>query len=167
MLEKEVENYFNVKVREHGGIPYKFTSPGRSGVTDRIAVFPFRIIVFVELKRPGKKPRPSQWREMARVKRRDHYVVFIDCKSRVDVFIEWVKKLMQTKKKRGTYRYGNKIGMENYRRNKCYRSAAKERIHYKRKQPQSAICGGSKSGIQSFQKILHAKDSNPKNKRKE
>ena len=50
MLEKDVERHFVWAVERLGGKTYKFTSPGRSGVADRIALLPDGSTHFVELK---------------------------------------------------------------------------------------------------------------------
>lgn len=55
VLEKTIEAYLVKRVREIGGIPYKFTSPSNRGVSDRIVVLPKGGVWFVELKRPGGK----------------------------------------------------------------------------------------------------------------
>jgi hypothetical protein len=52
MLEKEIENHFVWAVERMGGKSWKFTSPGRKGVSDRIACLPDGSTWFVELKRP-------------------------------------------------------------------------------------------------------------------
>ena len=54
MLEKQIEAYLVKKVKEKGGIAYKFTSPQNRGVCDRIVVLPGRVI-FVEVKQPKGK----------------------------------------------------------------------------------------------------------------
>ena len=53
MKEKIVENHFIWAVERIGGKTYKFTSPGRKGVADRIACFPDGSTWFVELKAPN------------------------------------------------------------------------------------------------------------------
>ncbi len=50
MKESELERIFVSEVRKEGGAAYKWISPGNVGVPDRIAVFPFGEIYFVELK---------------------------------------------------------------------------------------------------------------------
>ena len=54
-LEKEVTNY----ARKVGILSFKFTSPGRRGVPDRILIGPGGT-VFLELKREGEKPTKLQ-----------------------------------------------------------------------------------------------------------
>ena len=53
MKEKIVENHFVWAVERIGGKTYKFTSPGRKGVADRIACLPDGSTWFVELKTKG------------------------------------------------------------------------------------------------------------------
>ena len=53
MKEKIVENHFVWAVERVGGKTYKFTSPGRKGVADRIACLPDGSTWFVELKTKG------------------------------------------------------------------------------------------------------------------
>jgi len=55
MKEKIVENHFVWAVERIGGKTYKFTSPGRKGVADRIACLPDGSTWFVELKTKGGK----------------------------------------------------------------------------------------------------------------
>jgi hypothetical protein len=55
VLEKQVERYLVKKVEAVGGKAYKFTSPGRGGVADRIVCLPDGSTWFVELKTAGGK----------------------------------------------------------------------------------------------------------------
>ena len=64
MRENEIERRLAVSVKKMGGMAVKFTSPGLGGVPDRIVLLPGRKIAFVELKAPGKKPRPLQVKRM-------------------------------------------------------------------------------------------------------
>jgi hypothetical protein len=60
MTEAEVERYFIWAVRRAGGQTYKFRSPTRSGVADRIACMPNGETWFVELKKIGGRISPLQ-----------------------------------------------------------------------------------------------------------
>lgn len=53
MRESEVERHFVWAVERAGGKTWKFTSPGRKGVADRIACLPDGQTWFVELKTKG------------------------------------------------------------------------------------------------------------------
>lgn len=60
MREKEIEKKFVKAVTDRGGICPKLVSPGMDGMPDRMALLPGERIIFVEVKAPGKKPRPLQ-----------------------------------------------------------------------------------------------------------
>jgi len=60
MLEKTVERQLVKAVRKMGGCAVKFVSPGLDGMPDRLVLLPKGKICFVEVKAPGKKPRPLQ-----------------------------------------------------------------------------------------------------------
>ncbi len=78
MLERDIEKYLGLRVKSMGGISYKFVSPGRVGVPDRIVVLPGARLMFVELKAPGKKPAAHQLREHARLMALGQRVEVID-----------------------------------------------------------------------------------------
>ena len=60
MLEKNIENKLTTAVKKAGGIAPKFVSPSFAGMPDRLVLLPDGVFAFVELKAPGKKPRPLQ-----------------------------------------------------------------------------------------------------------
>lgn len=57
MLENYYENKLRTSVQKlgNGARCLKFESPGFTGVPDRIILLPGAKVIFVELKRPGKK----------------------------------------------------------------------------------------------------------------
>ncbi|MCX8958346.1 VRR-NUC domain-containing protein [Erwinia psidii] len=79
--ESAIEKHLVAEVKKAGGIAYKFVSPGRRSVPDRIVLLPGGKIVFVECKAPGEKPRPDQLREHARLFALDFNVVVLDSKN--------------------------------------------------------------------------------------
>lgn len=91
MLEKNIETYFNKQIKKMGGLSRKFTSPGQRGVPDRIAVMDGQVY-FVELKRPGQKPRPDQLAEHRALAKRGVEVYVLDSKYAVDVWLENLKE---------------------------------------------------------------------------
>lgn len=76
MREKSIEEKLIDAVKAKGGVCWKFTSPGTSGVPDRIVLMPSGRIGFVEVKAPGKTPRPLQ-RSRHRLLRRMGFLVFV------------------------------------------------------------------------------------------
>lgn len=67
MLEKDVEKKVCDYAKEKGMLVYKFTSPARRGVPDRLFVVRGGIVFFIEFKAPGKKLTPIQEREQFRL----------------------------------------------------------------------------------------------------
>lgn len=89
LLEAAVEAYLDKQVRKIGGRTFKFG--GVKGAPDRLVLFAFGPVIFVELKRKGKKPEPAQelWHQRAFLM--GHVVHVIDSREMVDDFIEWVR----------------------------------------------------------------------------
>lgn len=94
MLEKDIEKYLTAEVKKLKGRAYKWVSPGNAGVPDRIVVFPEGLVVFVELKAPGKKSTPLQLAQQRRLIDKSFDVRVIDSKEGVDDLIknaeEWL-----------------------------------------------------------------------------
>lgn len=87
MTERKVEEYFTKQVKKHGALTRKFTSPGHRGVPDRIVLKNGQCF-FVELKRPGGKPRPNQVAEHTRFEKQGFRVAILDSKELVDWWIK-------------------------------------------------------------------------------
>lgn len=85
--ERDIEKYLAKQVKKHGGIAYKFTSPGNAGVPDRLVLFPRGVMAFVELKAPGGKTSAIQDRQILRIENLDYDVYIIDSYQGVDSFI--------------------------------------------------------------------------------
>lgn len=84
--EDVIERHLVNEVKKAGGIAYKFVSPGRRAVPDRLVLLPGGKIIFVECKAPGEKPRPDQLREHARLFALGHQVVVLDSKDLTEIF---------------------------------------------------------------------------------
>lgn len=84
MRESEIEAHLVKRVKERGGIAYKFTSLNRRSVPDRICAMPGNVIIFCELKRPGEKPTEAQAREHQRLRDLGCKVLVLDTKQAVD-----------------------------------------------------------------------------------
>ena len=87
LLERDIERYLVRRTNEHGGVAYKWVSPGRVGVADRIVLLPGGVVWFVELK--TVRGRLSAWQklfatEMARLGM--NYIV-IRSKEEVDQWL--------------------------------------------------------------------------------
>ncbi|WP_208452989.1 hypothetical protein [Burkholderia gladioli] len=91
MLEKTVEAYLVERVRALGGTAYKFTSPARASVPDRIVILPPGRIYFVELKRPGGKLTRGQEREHEHLRRLGADVRTLDSIGAINAFLNGVQ----------------------------------------------------------------------------
>lgn len=85
-LESDIEKAFVNRATRLGADAFKFTSPGRRGVPDRLVLLPCGCVRFVELKAPGKKPRPDQVRMFKRFARRKQKVAVLDTVGLVDIW---------------------------------------------------------------------------------
>ena len=88
MKEKIVENHFVWAVERAGGKTWKFTSPGRKGVADRIACLPNGSTWFVELKTKGGRLSALQkmfMSDMTLLNQR------YSCLWTIDQVDEWIK----------------------------------------------------------------------------
>ena len=78
MLERDIENKVCRYAREKGWVAYKFTSPNRRNVPDRLFINPYGYVAFIEFKAPGKKPTAGQLREIERLMGRNIDVFVVD-----------------------------------------------------------------------------------------
>lgn len=78
MLEKDIEARVCEYARAKGVLAYKFTSPARAAVPDRLFIAPDGRVWFCEFKREGAKPTPAQEREHARLRQSKVNVFVID-----------------------------------------------------------------------------------------
>lgn len=91
MSEKEIEKLLREKVRARGGCAYKFVSPGRNGVPDRLVVLPGGKMGFVELKAPGKKSRAEQSYQQRKLEELGCYVAVVDNPGMIDTVIREIE----------------------------------------------------------------------------
>ena len=78
MLEKQIESKVCKYARDKGMLVYKFTSPQRRAVPDRMFITRTGHIFFIEFKRSGMKPTKAQALEHDRMKRNGAFVYIID-----------------------------------------------------------------------------------------
>jgi len=62
--ESQLEAKIVAYAKSRGCLAYKFSSPARRGVPDRIVVAPGGRILFLEVKREGQRPTALQEREI-------------------------------------------------------------------------------------------------------
>ena len=92
MLEVSIERRLVEKVKRLQGWAVKFDSPGTAGMPDRLVILPEGRMIFVELKAPGKRPRPLQQARIDQLKKLGCRVYVLDSPAAVDQFIEELTK---------------------------------------------------------------------------
>lgn len=87
MREKTIEQKFREAVKAVGGVAVKFTSPGWDGMPDRLALLPGGRMAFVEVKAPGKKPRPLQEARHRMLRRLGFKVCVLDDEGQIEKIV--------------------------------------------------------------------------------
>lgn len=77
MNEQFIESQLKKAVEASGGLCWKLVCPGTSGVPERICLMNSQA-VFVELKAPGKQPRPIQQRRMNQLRQQGFTALVVD-----------------------------------------------------------------------------------------
>lgn len=91
MREKNIEQKFRETVRNAGGLALKFTSPGWDGMPDRLALLPGGRMAFVEVKAPGKKPRPLQLARHRTLRQLGFRVYVLDDEKQIGGIIDEIR----------------------------------------------------------------------------
>lgn len=94
--EDVIETYFTQQIEKIGGIAIKFNPHNNRGLPDRICFIPGGLVLLVELKRPGMRPRKNQERQLGTFRKMGFQATWADTHKRVDEIIVWVKNYMKT-----------------------------------------------------------------------
>lgn len=94
MREKVIEQKLAAAVKKAGGMALKFVSPGFDGMPDRIILLPDEHIAFVEVKAPGKKPRPLQLARHRLLRKLGFRVYVIDSADQIGVMLDEIENSM-------------------------------------------------------------------------
>lgn len=89
--EAKVEAAIVRYAKSKGCLVYKFTSPSRRSVPDRLFITPNGVVGFLEIKAPGKEPTPAQAHQMRLIEKRNAPVDYADTKEKG---IIWVDQLL-------------------------------------------------------------------------
>lgn len=93
MLEKQIEANVCQYARDANILVYKFTSPARAAVPDRLFITEKGTSFFIEFKRTGEKPTPAQTREHERLREHKVMVFVVDSvemgRACVDAMRQW------------------------------------------------------------------------------
>ena len=83
MLEKEIESKLVREARKRGCIPVKLLSASYNGLPDRVIFAPDERVAFVELKRPGQRPKPLQIHRHKQLRALGYRVYVVDDKDQI------------------------------------------------------------------------------------
>jgi len=80
---------------ERGWESYKWVSPARRGVPDRIFLSTGGVVVFMEFKAPGAKPTVQQERTLRHLRAMGHHATWVD---NVQAALDFLDAAMEPKK---------------------------------------------------------------------
>ena len=92
MREKQIESKLVKAVRNVGGMCPKLVSPGTDGMPDRLVLLPGCRIGFVEVKAPGKEPRPLQTQRHRQLRELGFPVFVLDDPEQVPQIVKEVSE---------------------------------------------------------------------------
>lgn len=91
MREKTIEQRLVKAVKNSGGIAPKLVSPGFDGMPDRLVLLPGGKIGFVEVKAPGKEPRPLQVARHGLLRRLGFKVYILDAPEQIGGILDEIR----------------------------------------------------------------------------
>lgn len=91
MREKIIEQHLVKAVKNSGGIAPKLVCPGFDGMPDRLVLLPGGKIGFVEVKAPGKEPRPLQVARHGLLRRLGFKVYVLDATEQIGGILDEIR----------------------------------------------------------------------------
>lgn len=91
MREKFIEQHLVKAAKNSGGIAPKLVSPGFDGMPDRLVLLPGGKIGFVEVKAPGKEPRPLQVARHGLLRRLGFKVYVLDAPEQIGGILDEIR----------------------------------------------------------------------------
>lgn len=92
MREKQIEQKLVKAVKAAGGMCPKLVCPGTDGMPDRLVLMPKGRIGFVEVKAPGKEPRPLQVKRHRELFVLGFPVYVLDDPDEIPIILEAIRK---------------------------------------------------------------------------
>lgn len=87
VIENVIETYLRKQCNLRHVLCYKFVSPAKSGVPDRLLIYNGKVW-FCETKRPGGRTRALQDVQIAKMRRHGATVYVADTKDKVDAMLD-------------------------------------------------------------------------------
>ena len=91
MREKIIEQHLVKAVKNSGGIAPKLVCPGFDGMPERLVLLPGGKIGFVEVKAPGKEPRPLQVARHGLLRRLGFKVYVLDAPEQIGGILDEIR----------------------------------------------------------------------------
>ena len=91
MRKKIIEQHLVKAVKNSGGIAPKLVCPGFDGMPDRLVLLPGGKIGFVEVKAPGKEPRPLQVARHGLLRRLGFKVYVLDAPEQIGGILDEIR----------------------------------------------------------------------------
>lgn len=91
VLERTIESYLRTAVADRGGRAIKLTSSSLRALPDRLCLFPGGVLVFVEVKAPGRKPSKNQQIMIKMLKSMGFIALWLDSRHAVDALMNWLE----------------------------------------------------------------------------
>ena len=91
MREKIIEQHLVKAVKNSGGIAPKLVCPGFDGMPDRLVLLPGGKIGFVEVKAPGKEPRPLHVARHGLLRRLGFKVYVLDAPEQIGGILDEIR----------------------------------------------------------------------------
>lgn len=88
--EVKIEIYLKEQIEKLGGIAYKFSSPARRNVPDRVCALPGGRTIYVEVKAPGGRLSKGQEKEFQRLTNLGQPVFSVESKEQVNELIAFI-----------------------------------------------------------------------------
>ncbi len=88
MKEKLMEQKLTKAAKHIGGVAIKIVSPGFDGMPDRMVLLPEGRMGFVEVKQPGKAPRPLQAARHRMLRRLGFKVYVLDDEEQIQKILD-------------------------------------------------------------------------------
>lgn len=93
MREQDLEKNLTKAVHARGGLAWKLTSPGTTGVPDRIIILPGGHVAFIELKKPGTgKLTKIQAHRQAQLKQLDVSAFIVNHPDQIETVLNQIEQ---------------------------------------------------------------------------
>lgn len=97
-LEKDIEAAVVKHAKSLGMLVYKFTSPSRRSVPDRMFITQAGVVFFIEMKRRGEKPTTAQALEIAKIRAQGVKCFVVDNVADGKKVVGWMDNSSTTQK---------------------------------------------------------------------